>query len=526
MFISYLYALALLIIIPRLIGCQPLGIFGLVMGSLGAWLIIGLFYSEDISKSLDEEYIGTYVREACYFTEWTERIRHEDKDTKKVTYETVCHPEEWEVTVAEGRRGLRISRTTYNRYVQAFDNEHEANADHDWEAKGTVIDPGTCYYTVWPGTYETACYRYIKKEYDNPTLRAPNVFQTEDVSEEDVKKYRLMDYAQIEIYGRLKGADVDALEKVTEDYNCWFRTKQIKLNFILLENTPTSVADYWRRHWKNGKRNTVNAIVGVNSEHKIQWVYVFGWQNEGVRVQLRDLLAGLDDVNDIVAHFDEIKNLLETQYHRADFKQYDYIRPKFPLKNTAITLTIFLSLFCGLFCRAPYPPVDAMRLIAKNNLQAAKKILEPYVLSTYYQDADAYNNLGIIYFEEKNYNEALRMLNHAIKYKENSEKLSVLYHNRSEIYKKLGNYKAALKDARKAVTSAWGKPEVYVCNLKELYKKLGYSKNNKQFKDDVDWDRTLINLECTEANALLPIITKEANDPLFGRFQLFKKIFS
>lgn len=522
---AYLYALALLIIIPRLAGWQPLGIFGLVMGSLLAWLIIWLVGEFQDIQSQDEEYIGTYVKEARYFTEWTERIRHEDKNTKKVTYETVQHPEEWEVTVAEGRTTLRISRTTYNRYVEAFANEHQANADHDWEAKGTVIDPGTCYYTVWPGTYETARYRYIKREYQNPTLRTPNVFQTTDLSEEDIKKYQLMEYTQIEIYGPVKGDDVENLESKTEAYNCWFRTKQIKLNFILLDNAPLSAAQYWQQYWKNGKRNTVNAVISVDKAHKIQWVHVFGWQNEGVRIKLRDLLVGLTDINDIVAHFDNIQNLLETEYHRADFKQYDYIRPRFPLKYAVIALTLVVGLFCGSFCRVPYPPVDAMRFIAKQDLQSAKKVLEPYI-ATFPKDSYSYTNLGMIYYVEGNYEEALRMLNHAIKNQEGYDAVEIMYHNRSEVYKKLGNYKAALKDAKKVLELTPYPRDLYFCNLKSIYEELGYRNSLRRLQESLPSGRSFTHMDCSQPDAVKPYVANEVDDVYYGRFPLFKKIFS
>ena len=522
---AYLYALALLLIIPFLMEWQPLGIFGLVMGSLLAWLIIWLFKEGATCREQDEEYIGTYVLEARYFTEWTERVRHEDKKTKKVTYETVHHPEDWEVTVAEGRRTVRISHTTYNRYVDAFGNEHEANADHQYEARGTILDPGTCYYTQWPGTYVTACYRYITREYDNPTLRAPNLFQTEDLSEEDVKKYKLWEYCKREIYGSVKGDDVDALEKEAEDYNCWFRTKQIKLNFILLENADTRLALYWQQYWKNGKRNTVNAVIGVDGKHKIKWVHVFGWQNEGVRVKLRDLLVGCSDINDIVAHFEEIKNLLETEYHRADFKQYDYIRRRFPLKGALITLTIFLGLFCGFFCREPYPPMDAMRFIAKKDLQSAKKILEPYI-GTAPKDSYSYSNLGMIYFTEGKHEEALRMLNYAIAHQEGYDAVEIMYHNRSEVYKKLGNYKAALKDAQKVLELVEYPSELYLCNLESIYETLGYKNSLRRLKERLSGYVNFAQMDCTQADAVKPYISKDVDDVYYGRFPLVKKIFS
>ena len=524
MVVSFFYGLGLLIIIPHIMGWEALGILGLIGGSLFAWLVIWVCGTINSFKAQDEEYIGTYVKEARYFTEWTERIRHEDKNTKKVTYETVEHPAEWEIVVDEDPTPLYISHGAYIGYVETFGNEYHTQAEHSFEARGEIINPGLCYYTTWPGTYQTLCYHYIEQDYYNPTLQAPNMFEVAQLSEEDVKKYHLQAYSPREIYGTVRGEDVENLEIETEDYNCWFRTKHIKLNFILLENAPTSLALYWQQYWKNGKRNTVNVVISVDSRHNIQWVHVFGWQNERLHVKLRDFLVGLNNINDIVNHFEEVKQLLETEYHCADFEQYDYIRPRFPLKNTIIVLTICLGLFCGLFCREPDPPIDAMRLISKREFAAAKEILEPYVF-TKPEDAYSYNNLGLIYLVEGNYEEALRMFDQAINNQEGYNDIDVFYHNRSETYKILGHYKAALKDAQKALDLAEYRPKAYMCNLKIIYEKLGYQKSLKELARDLDLEPQSLSQYCTRSNVAIPILATEMDDPFSGRFPLLKKLF-
>ena len=234
---------------------------------------------------------------------------------------------------------------------------------------------------------------------------------------------------------------------------------------------------------------------------------------------------GLEDINEVVAHFNEVKQLLETEYHRADFKQYDYIRPHFPFKPALITLTVFLGLFCGLFCRVPYPPVDAMRFIVKKDLQTAKKILEPYI-GTAPKDSYSYSNLGMIYFVEGNYEEALRMLNYAIDHQEGYDALDIMYHNRSETYKKLGNYKAALKDAQKVLELADYPRGLYMCNLKSIYEALGYKNSlrglTRKMKETMRGER----MECAQADAVKPYIAREVDNPFYGRFPLLKKIFS
>ncbi len=521
MIVGYLYALGFLVIIPLIMGWQALGVWEIAAGSVLAWIIILIFSGWDSPDTRDYELIGTYVLEARYFTEWVERIRHEDKNTKKVTYETVRHPEQWSVQVAEGRNLISIHRTAYYRFVDLFGNEYECNADHRWESRGTIIDPGTCYYTTWPGTRETVRYRYIWKEYENPILRAPNVFEMGELSKEEVKKYQLQDYAACELYGKVQGKDVEALAAKLEEYNCWSRTKQIKLNFILLENAKPILAQYWKQHWKNGKRNSVNVVISLDNAHKIQWAGAFGWQNEGMHVKLRNLLLEFADIADITEHFDRVTQLLEKEYHRADFKQYDYIRPQTSVKKMLLVLTICLSLFCGLFCRRPDPPIDAMRLLEKQKYAAAKKILEPYLLTTT-RDGYSYNNLGVVYFMEGNVEDALHFFNLAVERDDRMGEKSVVYHNLSETYRKMGDYKAALRNIQKSVEYSGDTQKMDMCSLYHLYRETNNQKKLRQLIEKSKWKNMIIKSDCADPYSVMPIITTQAHRPMYGRLLLLK----
>ena len=106
------------------------------------------------------------------------KIRHEDEDTKEITYEEIEHDEEWEITVAEGDT-FSIDEEEYEEYVSLFDNEEEEEADHEWEAEGEIIDSGYCYTTTWPGTFETARYKYVSRNYKNPILRSSNIYTSQ-----------------------------------------------------------------------------------------------------------------------------------------------------------------------------------------------------------------------------------------------------------------------------------------------------------------------------------------------------------
>ncbi len=486
MVIAFLYALCFLLIVPPLMGWESLGILGIVVGSIGAWIIIGIAKTVDSEKVQDEEILGTYVTEARYYEPWTEKIKHEDEETGEVTYETIEHDEEWEVSVAEGDT-FPIDEYEYKEYIKSFSNEEEEEADHEWEAEGEIIESGSCFVTTWPGTFDTACYEYVHHSYKNPILKGSNVYESEKLTEEDIKKYHLVKYGEISIYGPARDKD-DAweLSGKLEDYNCWFREKNIKLNFILLKNAKSSEAMFWQQYWQNGKRNTINVVVGVNDKREIEWAHVFGWQNEETCIKLRNFIVGLKNISDITLNFDQIENILKDNYKVPDFKQYDFVQGQFPIKGVIIALTVCLGIFCGLFCRPPQYNDRACRHIEEGNYELAKNELRKH-LSKYPEDAIALNNLGVLHFRNKQFEDAEPLLSSAV---ENSEQITNenaanIYRNRGTLYRETNRNKEAIADYKKAIEK-YHTTKSY-CILYRLYKDLGYKKSiwalRKKYED-------------------------------------------
>ena len=93
----------------------------------------------------------------------------------------------------------------------------------------------------------------ILKNYKNPILKGSNVYESEKLSAGDIKKYHLVKYGEMSVYGTARDKD-DAweLSSKLDDYNCWFREKNIKLNFILLKNAKSTEAMFWQQYWQNG----------------------------------------------------------------------------------------------------------------------------------------------------------------------------------------------------------------------------------------------------------------------------------
>ena len=507
MSVACLYTLVFLLVFPRIAGWEPLGILGVLVGALFACIIIAIAQAYESEKSRDEEILGTYVTEARYYEPWTEKIEHKDEETGEVTYETVEHEEDWEATLAEGDI-IPIDEEDYQHYVRVFGNEDEEEADHYGEAEGEIIDPGYSTYTTWPGTFATAIYEYVSRSYKNPTLGASNVYESKAFGPETVKAYHLETYGRKGLYGTVKGEDAERLENEIRDYNCWFREKNIKLNFILLENVKSTHGMYWQQHWQNGKRNTINAVVGVNSEHKIEWAHVFGWQNEAACIKLRNFITGLDTIGDIASHFSQVAEILKENYTLPDFDEYNYVLGQFPIKGTLIALTICLWLYCGLFCKTPDPMLEAAELIKTEQWVEAKMILQRRLdqlidrdlqnisknkirLSVFDSEAtkakfrevsDIYNALGCIYFSELDGIESAEAFRKAILFVPENDKgkLSMYYHNRGKLMKQAQKYQDAAQDYEKSIKLSDTLDQGTACQLYEVYEKLNYRTKMRQ----------------------------------------------
>lgn len=477
MLISFLFALGLLVGIPLMAGWEQFGLLGLAVGSILAWLIIGIAKSFEKSAEEDEEILGTYVTEARYYEPWTEKIKHEDKETGEVTYETVEHDEAWEMDVAAGEECIPIDEEDYRRYVEVFGNEEEEEADHEWEAEGEVIDPGYCHVTRWPGSPDVICFEYIRRKYINPILRSNNVYTAEELDEDIVKAYHLTKYGEMELYGTARDTDEAwRLGEKLSDYNCWFREKNIKLNFILLKNAKSVQAMYWQQYWKNGKRNTINVVVGLNDAQKIEWAHVFGWQNEAACIKLRDFVAGLDSLADITAQFNQIEDILKENYSLPDFGQYEFVRSTFPLTGTLITLTVCLGLFCGLFCRPEDKVFKINELIRQGQFAKAEVLLNKILSSSSNVDADIYNSLGCVRLQLYKGQEAYEAFSTAIEKAENDDALSAYLHNRGRLFYQADDLTSAAKDYEQSIKLAKELRQHTACQLYQTYKALKYRK--------------------------------------------------
>ena len=252
---------------------------------------------------------------------------------------------------------------------------------------------------------------------------------------------------------------------------------------------------YWQQYWKNGKRNTINVVVGLNDAQKIEWAHVFGWQNEAACIKLRDFVAGLDSLADITAQFNQIEDILKENYSLPDFGQYEFVRSSFPLTGTLITLTVCLGLFCGLFCRPEDRVFKANDLLRQGQFARAEAILNEIISSDTNVDADTYNSLGCVRLQLYKGQEAYEAFSTAIEKAQDDDSLSAYLHNRGRLFHQADDLTSAAKDYEQSVKLVKELRQNTACQLYQTYKTLKYHKKMNRLAKQ--YERKYGNIENT-----------------------------
>lgn len=496
-----------LAIFPPLLELQFFGLWGIGFWVLFSWLIIWIYKSTARASNVrDEEVLGTYITKAFYYEPWEEEVlvteteTHTDEDgnTHEVEvshWETVYHPEEFEIQLprrdgeasdmlllTEGRES--VSDSVYQRCVTAFGNEHYTEIDREDTEESHILENGGCYYTVWPETRGALLYWYLTNEYENRTLRNSNVYKTVDLPQETVETYQLEEYGEDSIYGNLPHTSTALLEEETEYFNCFLREDNIKLNFICLKDAPISQADLWRQYWKNGKRNTINVVLGVKRK-KIEWCQAFGWQNETLHVELRSFIMehAKEGLNGLAARFNEIKQLIDRTYTPADFSKYDFIPVQYSgFGITTLALCVAAMIFGAVYILAP--DIDRGRLAREARTQEkntlAAHLLDEH-LRRYPYDTVKRNEQAIWSGWDDKWADAGLIWDRLLTDKKLDDPgiKACLLMNKGMAESKLGKHKSSVSYLRNAIELYPLKYEYY-CLLRHEYNQLKYTNSIKR----------------------------------------------
>lgn len=321
--------------------------------------IVTIFISKSIielTMTSDTEYWGEVAVEVEYEGAYDEYIHKTCEDCETVTNSDGSTSEECETydcsyvehygpryRIKGTNNVVSISSSEYTRIKNKWGNEKKTGS----HPESYSYDDGI-YSSFWMNRRDLIECIVTSHTYENRVQAAHTVFDFQDVTEEDKKRYALYDYPQI--YDNYKQKSIlgfgDATQPQAEKNMQMLNAelgpkKQVKAFILIFKNQTEQAGVMQEAYWEGGNKNEFVLTIGIDDQNNIKWVYPFTWaQHSIVKIETRDFVLSQNKLN-----LEEISNFLYTEldknFVRKQFSEFSYITVE-PSGTSLIVSTIIL----------------------------------------------------------------------------------------------------------------------------------------------------------------------------------------
>ena len=306
-----------------------------ILGTLLSYYIIGK------TMAIDYKYISEPAVKIRHYDKWNEWVHRTctrtirvGKTTRTQTYDcSYCktHPEKWAMIDKKGNE-YWISEDVFNYYRNL------------WGTKEIFINCHRSYYTIdgdaqdymWNNKPEHILVDTRKELYKNYFQTAPNLYNIEDLTSQELKDNYLIEKDKIKYFIGNKIKTGNYLEilgyKVTDNqvrkqHYLNSRDKNFRTIFLFFDNKNPSIAEKHAQYWKRGEENEVVFCFGIKND-TVTWIRSFSWSEEPwLESEFKSTILPGKRVN-IDQYQDLIDKLyLEGKWRPKDFKSFSYISP-------------------------------------------------------------------------------------------------------------------------------------------------------------------------------------------------------
>jgi hypothetical protein len=319
-------------------------------------LIIIVNAITDYAMSRDTEYHGGWVVSVVWDEHWTEeytvtvddygtdskgnRVKTGSHTETRHTY----HPDTYGVKDSNGYE-ISVDLNHYKMLSNKFGNE---KIEKPWRSGQSSWGDGRRFTTTWPGTELTFTPCFTSHSYENRVARSHSIFNFREV---DPKALGLYEYPEIKDYhfqNSILGWNDPTAELELTKANCRLGAiKQVRIFILVFRNRSIDTAIDQQMYWKNGNKNEIIICIGINNKNQISWVYPVGWDNERLKVDLREDItnAGPEvNMNKIVSI---TINDVKRAFSRKHFKDFEYIKLEPPTWAKFLCFTIIVLINIG-----------------------------------------------------------------------------------------------------------------------------------------------------------------------------------
>lgn len=262
------------------------------------------------------------------------------------------HGPQWILVTREGR-SISISQARYGELVRrwrATPRFHDLGRSINHH--GFCGKDGDVYLADWDGQPITSEPVTSVHTYENRVQAAHTAFDFPDVTEDEIKKYGLHTYPNLDSYrcptvlgtdslDWMYPAERDSLQRLMSHINGDLgKSKELRVWLLFFRDQPELAAHYQEALWKGGNKNELVICVGASrSVRRPLWVKAFSWTpNRRLLVDIREDLmeAGpwtTSSANRVI--LDNVKG-----FERRHFKEFSYLTADPPMWGIVLTLAL------------------------------------------------------------------------------------------------------------------------------------------------------------------------------------------
>lgn len=190
--------------------------------------------------------------------------------------------------------------------------------------------------------------------YQNKVKSSYSIYKHKNINlkeYKDLPKYpkSIKNYIQIDRFlGDINNKDkvIQKLNEVNSNLNTKEKNKQVNLIFVNLKDKPENYGFALQDYWEGGNKNDF-VVCFSSSGNKINWVYPFSWadseKSEKLKIDIREYMLKISLNNDFTKVIDDIGKMVEENFERKEFANFNYLNVKTP--TWLYTIIIIANIF-------------------------------------------------------------------------------------------------------------------------------------------------------------------------------------
>lgn len=259
---------------------------------------------------------------------------------------------------------IGIDLDIYNKYEQMWD-KYKYHTEKMTISSGGYTTTGDLYNrpghgnkheVSWNNKIENSVPVSQKATYDNYIQASKSLYNPRDISEEELKNYKLFDYPEGNGSNPILVADskiaYPAALKQLQYANGWLNTtmggfKKVRLWVLIYRNQPEDIAEIQKVYWKNGNKNEFIVMLGIDDKYNLNWFDIMTWtEKEDTKIIVRNYISELrgKKLDTVTMHKFSIwlTDFIQKSYVKPSFEKYSYMN--IPPSWTAIIVSYIIVL--------------------------------------------------------------------------------------------------------------------------------------------------------------------------------------